>query len=235
MPFGGFYFEGRQGGIGDNRDKEEQHDPNFNEVKRSISEFIDILKKTGYISSSDNIDQIADNLLHGEYKKEMERARFRNLIEFSRVVHAEMHAISQADQLGRSVAGSTLYCTTYPCHLCARHIISSGITSVVYIEPYPKSLTEALYHREICSESSGTNGDQSLDQVLFRSFRGISPTLYQRVFAYRKRKDSYGAIAKWVPEDAMPIGAVANAVRPEFEAFVANQIADVLKLIHTQR
>lgn len=129
--------------------------------------------------------------------------------------------------------GSTLYCTTYPCHLCARHIISSGIGSVVYIEPYPKSLTETLYHREIVSEPDLNAQQIDQDKVHFRSFRGISPTLYQRVFSYRKRKDSYGAIAKWSPENAHPSGAVSMAVRLDFEAFVANQIAQTLDMIHS--
>ncbi len=229
-PGGGFFYEGRSSGIGDNRDKEEQRDPNFNEVKRSISEFVDILSRTGYITSSESIDAIAENLLHGDHKKDMEGARFRNLIEFSRVVHAEMHAITEAARVGRSLSGATLYCTTYPCHLCARHIISSGIDEVVYIEPYPKSLTADLYHREIITESPVESVGE---RVTFRSFRGISPTLYQRVFSHRRRKDSYGAIAKWVPESAMPVGAVFHAVRSEFEAFVANQIAEILNLIHT--
>jgi cytidine deaminase len=232
-PGGGFFFEGRKGGIPDNRDKEEQHDPNFNEVKRSIAEFIDILKTTGHLDGKEDTSKIADELIHGAYKKDMENARFRNLIEFSRVVHAEMHAISQAAMVGRSVRDATLYCTTYPCHLCARHIIAAGIKAVVYIEPYPKSLTEALYHREIITEPrDGEDPDQ--DRVHFRSYRGISPTLYQRVFAYRKRKDEYGAIATWDPDEAIPVGAVSNAVRPDFEAFVANQIAQTLELIHNE-
>lgn len=229
-PGGGFYFEGRIGEIDDNRDKEEQHDPNFNEVKKSIVEFIDILKSTDYVESDRDASELAENLLHGDHKEAMEGARFRNLIEFSRVVHAEMHAITQAAMLGRSLKESTLYCTTYPCHLCARHIISSGINSVVYIEPYPKSLTEALYHREISSEAN--EGGRGKGKVEFRSFRGISPTLYQRVFSYRKRKDAYGAIAKWVPQNAMPVGAGAMSARHEFEAFVANQIAQTLEMIH---
>lgn len=231
-PHGGFYFEGREGGISDNRDKEEQHDPNFNEVKRSISEFINILKSTDYIQSDIDTSKIAEDLIHGAHKKDTDDARFRNLIEFSRVVHAEMHAITQAAMTGQSIAGATLYCTTYPCHLCARHIISAGLKSVVYVEPYPKSLTESLYHREILSEPRDDQTSDT-DRVVFRSFRGISPTLYQRVFMYRKRKDTYGAIAKWDPEEAMPVGAVSKAVRPEFEAFVANQIARTLEKIHT--
>ena len=141
-PGGGFYFEGRTDGIVENRDKEEKHDPNFNQVKKSVSEFIDVLKNTKYIDEQLDTDDIANDLLHGSHKKDMENARFRNLIEFSRVVHAEMHAITEASRLGRSISGSTLYCTTFPCHLCARHIISSGIRCVVYIEPYPKRLTE---------------------------------------------------------------------------------------------
>ncbi len=234
-PTGGFYYEGREGGIGDNRDKEEQHDPNFNEVKLSISEFIEVLQEAGYLPDHLECDRIAEDLLHGEHKHITKDMWLRNLIEFGRVVHAEMQALSQAAMLGRPVSGSTLYCTTYPCHLCAKHIISAGIASVVYIEPYPKSMTELLYHREIVAEprDQGSSADDS--KVEFRSFRGISPTLYQRVFSYRQRKDAYGAIAKWVPANAMPVGAIANAVRPEFEALVANQIASTLELIHKKR
>lgn len=234
-PAGGFFFEGRQGGIGDNRDKEEQHDPNFNEVKLSISEFIEVLQDTKYINEDLSAEEVAEQLLHGSHRHVTKDMRLRNLIEFGRVVHAEMQAISQAAMLGRPVGGATLYCTTYPCHLCAKHIISSGIKGVVYIEPYPKSLTELLYHREIVSEPGDQQGNPDGLRVEFRTFRGVSPTLYQRVFSYRKRKDAYGAIASWAPAEALPIGAVANAVRPEFEALVANQIAPVLELIHREK
>jgi cytidine deaminase len=230
-PNGGFFFEGRKGGIPDNRDKEEQHDPNFNEVKKSVAEFIGILQTVGYVAEDTDLNAIAEELLHGAHKKNMENARFRNLIEFSRVVHAEMHAITQAAMTGRSTQGATLYCTTFPCHLCARHIISAGIKKVVYVEPYPKSLTETLYRREIVTEPA-EGQDVDTDRVLFRSFRGISPALYQRVFAYRKRKDAYGSIATWDPNEALPVGAASDAVRPAFEAFVANQIAQTLELIH---
>lgn len=231
-PDGGFYFEGRDGKIGDNRDKEEKHDPNFNEVKRSISEFLDILGGAGLLREGQDAKNLPDELLHGMHKDLMAETRLRNIIEFSRVVHAEMQAITEAAKNGRSLHGSTLYCTTYPCHLCARHIISSGISQVVYIEPYPKSLTDSLYHREIASGSRESEGSALDPRVQFRSFRGVSPTLYQRVFSYRKRKDEYGAIARWVPEDAVPVGAVAKAVRPDFELFIANQIAQVLEKIH---
>ena len=232
-PNGGFFVEGEKGAIGDNRDKEERHDPNFNEVKRSISELVRILHDAGYLIEDSKVDSIADELLHGQHKQEMKDARLRNLIEFSRVVHAEMQAITQAAMIGRAVQDGTLYCTTYPCHLCARHIISSGLREVVYIEPYPKSLTAALYHREIRAEGSNKALSDDDPRVTFRPFKGISPSLYQRVFEYRKRKDDYGAIAQWLPGDATPVSASTRSADPEFELFTANQIASVLEKIHS--
>lgn len=236
-PKGGFYYEGRENTIGDNRDKVEQHDPNFHEIERSIGELIDVMKEAGFIQKKESSAKLAEELIHGDHKELTAEARIRNLIEFGRVVHAEMHAISQAALTGRSVKGATLYCTTYPCHICARHVIASGIEEVVYIEPYPKSLTASLYHREMVSEgdSESTSNSDLDNKVVFRSFRGISPTLYQRVFAYRRRKDSYGAIAEWVPNMAHPLGAVSEITRPTFEAFVANELANILDKIHSNQ
>jgi deoxycytidylate deaminase len=57
--------------------------------------------------------------------------KVKDLIEFSRSIHAEMHAILTAGRLaGDKIRGGKLYCTTYPCHSCARHIIAAGITEV---------------------------------------------------------------------------------------------------------
>jgi deoxycytidylate deaminase len=234
LPNGGFYFEGRENTIGDNRDKIEQHDPNFHEIERSIGELIEVMKEAGFIKREDSSAKLAEELIHGDHRELTAEARIRNLIEFGRVVHAEMHAISQAAMLGRSVQGSTLFCTTYPCHICARHVIASGIREVVYIEPYPKSLTASLYHREMVSEgdADSNSSPEAESKVLFRSFRGISPTLYPRVFSFRRRKDSYGAIAEWEPSTANPIGAVSEISRPQFEAFVANGLAKILDKIH---
>jgi deoxycytidylate deaminase len=55
-------------------------------------------------------------------KRLMARRRIRDsqlmdIIEYGRMIHAEMAAISDAARSGRSVKGSTMYCTTFPCHL----------------------------------------------------------------------------------------------------------------------
>lgn len=54
----------------------------------------------------------------------------------SRAIHAEVNAIAHAARYGLSLNGSTLYCTHAPCPSCARLIIQSGISKVVYKYPY---------------------------------------------------------------------------------------------------
>jgi deoxycytidylate deaminase len=90
--------------------------------------------------------------------KEAARALLRKsgklggLIEFSRAIHAEMHAILGAGRIaGDKLVGGKIFVTTYPCHSCARHIIAAGITEVYYIEPYRKSLAIKL-HGDAISE-----------------------------------------------------------------------------------
>jgi dCMP deaminase len=50
--------------------------------------------------------------------------------------HAEENAISQAAHHGISVDGAKLYCTISPCLMCAKMIINSGISEVVYEDEY---------------------------------------------------------------------------------------------------
>jgi dCMP deaminase len=57
--------------------------------------------------------------------------------ELCRAVHAEQNAIIQAALHGISIEGATLYCTHQPCILCAKMMINSRITKVVYRESYP--------------------------------------------------------------------------------------------------
>lgn len=205
-PGGGMWFEGREGS--DNRDYLVEFDPNSSEISNIFLELVGALKKIGILDSEiakRTDESIVEDLLHGEWKPYTIDARVRNLIEFGRVVHAEMHALSEAARLGRSTHGATLYCTTFPCHICARHIIASGISSVVFIEPYPKSLTKKLYSKEITTDDQRGAIDGS---VVFRPFQGVSPVLYQRVFSFRTRKNKLGTIAKFNRTGAVPVGAV---------------------------
>lgn len=51
--------------------------------------------------------------------------------------HAEENAITQAAYHGTSVKGGCLYSTFSPCLMCAKMIINSGITEVVFNVGYP--------------------------------------------------------------------------------------------------
>lgn len=104
-------------------------------------------------------------------------SRIKELIEFSRAVHAEMHAIIQASQKsGDRVKGGKLFCTTYPCHNCARHIVVSGIKEVYYIEPYRKSLAVKLHNDAI------TEDESKKECVRILMYDGVSPDAYSLFF-----------------------------------------------------
>lgn len=51
--------------------------------------------------------------------------------------HAEENAIVQSAYHGVSIQGSTIYTTFSPCLMCAKMILNSGITQVVYNAHYP--------------------------------------------------------------------------------------------------
>ncbi len=94
---------------------------------------MNIFKFDGKSEDEENLKiQSRDAILGSSLKK---------LTEYGRPVHAEMSALMSCAKNGISVDGATLYCSTFPCHNYAKHIISAGIKRIVYIEPYPKSHT----------------------------------------------------------------------------------------------
>ncbi len=125
----------------------------------------------------------------------------RNLIEFSRSVHAEMEAIVSVARSGHgTTVGSTLYTTTFPCHSCARHIVAAGIEKVVFIEPYSKSLALDLHNDSI------TVTDEP-NKVRFVQYAGFAPRSSLRVFSSvgRERKTDTGRFIEISRRDAAPL------------------------------
>lgn len=151
------------------------------------------------------------------------KSKIRGLIEFSRSVHAEMHAIIIGSQIaGERVKGGKLYCTTYPCHSCARHIIVSGIREVYYIEPYRKSLAIDLHGEDI------TETESEKDKVRILLFEGISPTRYYKFFKIKSdsRKNKSGEIIKLDRKTAFPIFEVSLESLPALEAIIVHKLVD---------
>jgi dCMP deaminase len=51
-------------------------------------------------------------------------------------VHAEQNAIADCAKRGVSCAGATAYITHYPCIICARILLASGVVEIKYIQDY---------------------------------------------------------------------------------------------------
>jgi len=65
--------------------------------------------------------------------------------ELCRGLHAEMNALLQAAAHGIPVAGATLYSTAFPCSLCAKMLINTGIQRVVAASDYPDNLAKEMF------------------------------------------------------------------------------------------
>lgn len=158
------------------------------------------------------------------------RAMIGDVIEYGRMLHAEMNAITDAARFQRSTVGATLYCTTMPCHLCTKLIIASGIKRVVYIEPYYKSLVGELY-----SDSVDTHEPYTQGRVAFEPLKGVTPNSFLRVFRKGKRKGSNGLALNWDTDAAGPIFGTRYSYYIPFEAKEIDEFATQLRDVEDQR
>lgn len=105
-----------------------------------------------------------------------------------------------AARRGVAVDGGTLFVTTFPCHECTRHIIAAGISRVVYIAPYSKSLADALHADAIQLDPDQPCGDA----VRFEPFVGVAPRSYLDHFSMLPRKDKKGRAKEFTKRSAVP-------------------------------
>ena len=147
------------------------------------------------------------------FTERIRSSKIKDLIEFSRSVHAEMHAIVLGSQItGSQMINGKLYCTTYPCHNCARHIVLAGINEVYYIEPYVKSLCLTLHN------DSMTENELEKDKVKILIFDGVSPRKYQIFFTnFAERKNKTGDISIINNKTAKPKSRKSLQALPQLE------------------
>lgn len=147
-------------------------------------------------------------------RKACEDSRLLDITEFGRAVHAEMDALFTCARAGVETVGTTLFSTTFPCHNCAKHIVTAGVKRVVYIEPYQKSQALDLHDDAITIEDHGDAAarpecederDRVPRKVVFEPFTGVGPRRFFDLFSTklsngyplkRKRKID-GTKAKW--------------------------------------
>lgn len=162
---------------------------------------------------------VKSGIKEAEIRKILDGTEVDDLTEFSRSIHAEMEAILTVAREGRhSLVGSTMYTTTYPCHNCARHIVAAGIASVIYIEPYRKSLAIALHNDAISEDPDDKK------RVVFRQYDGISPHHYLTLFKAATDRKVGGKFARPAANTALPVFRVPLDSPVEYESKV---IADL--------
>lgn len=158
------------------RDLERGVDSNVTIKTELVEDAVRRLREAGWLVEDKkhrSDEDLAKAALFGE------RAFFRDskmfdVIEFGRAVHAEMAAITQAGRHGIVLQGARLFCTTFPCHICARHIVAAGIREVVFIEPYEKSRTVELFSDSIVVEPH----EPSDARATFKPLVGVAPRRY---------------------------------------------------------
>jgi len=114
-PGGGYYWPGD---LNDHRDFVLGYDPSTKTKKQILAEIFHILQDNGWFSDDKKgreIEDLVDQALVGNPSAVLKDAQLMNILEFGRVVHAEMSAIAEAARRGLPTQGATLYCTTYPC------------------------------------------------------------------------------------------------------------------------
>jgi deoxycytidylate deaminase len=217
----------------DNRDHTKRRDYNAVKKYEIIEEMISFMAAQGVMqfNKQSSATEVVEKLLFGSSSTKFKDLRVSNLIEFGRVVHAEMNAITEAARRGIAIGGGTLYCTTFPCHMCARHVISAGIKKVVYIEPYPKSMTADLYDESVTIDGdSGRNLEDERSphpKVVFEPFEGVAPSLYTDLYKAGTRKNSRGYTIEWSRQSARPKSIRTAAAHISLEAPLFKQLEEL--------
>jgi deoxycytidylate deaminase len=222
---GGVIWDEVAGTERDYRDYKLGQDPAAGAKKEIVTEILEALSNANWLvaeKAERNCEELAHDALFID-PKPLSSTAVADLLEFGRIVHAEMAAICDAAMRGVSIRESALYCTTFPCHMCARHIIAAGIHRVVYIEPYPKSRAKRLYKRAIRVDLD-READQ--DAVTFDAFVGIAPSRFLDLFDMVRRKDDKGYALKETAPNQGPKGVASGSLVAELESSYLGSIAN---------
>lgn len=174
-------------------------DSNQEEKIKMLKDIFERLKKVKWLDK-DHQDKSEEELVKDALKlDDTKDMQFLDVTEYGREVHAEMDALVSGARGTESVKDGILYCTTFPCHICAKHIVASGIKKVIFIEPYPKSHAQDLFPDSI------SVGEDKEDKVHFKPYFGIAPKRYVDLFKMNQRKDeATGKKIDWIASQSVP-------------------------------
>jgi deoxycytidylate deaminase len=169
----------------------------------------------------------------------------RDITEYGRPVHAEMSALTAVGRTGGNTRGAGLFCTTFPCHTCAKHIVAAGIARVVFVEPYPKSKARDLHADSIDlvgeaveeTRKSELTASLASKRTRFEPFLGVGPRRYFDLFSMKlgsgrsmQRKDERGDVLRFEPNTATPRIPLATTTYLEDEIQAAGVLEDARQL-----
>ncbi|NIF33849.1 cytidine deaminase [Enterobacter sp. Cy-643] len=168
----------------------------------------------------------------------LENSKLKYITEYGRVVHAEMEAILACARSNISTNNGVLYCTTFPCHNCAKHIVASGINRVFYIEPYPKSKAFDFHPDSI----STADTENCKTRVVFEPFVGVGPRCFFNLFSINqgigykiKRKDKDGNKLNWSRKDGRLRMQMLPSSYIERESVSANIVARLAERLQSEQ
>jgi len=122
-----------------------------------------------------------------------------------------------------------MYTTTFPCHNCAKHIVSAGIQRVVYVEPYPKSKAASLFPDTIAIDEPFRE-----DKVVFDVFRGMGPRRFFDLFSmrlssgYEVVRKRNGTVVPWPEPGQAPRTSFQPSSYIERESLAADELLETL-------
>jgi deoxycytidylate deaminase len=189
--------------------------PEFNEDTNEIKDYPDgrdYMRGMDYNAKekANIIESLKDGISDSELERleiNISKSGIKDITEYGRVVHAEMDALLSCARRGVSTKNGIMYCTTHPCHNCAKHIVASGIDKVFYIEPYPKSKALVMH-----DDAVTINNTLPRNHVKFKAFIGVGPRQYINLFSMqlsdgkqmkRKKSGDYAAI-DWKQKNSTP-------------------------------
>lgn len=186
------------------RDFKVGEDANAKEKQKIIDEVLENIATV--IEKS--VDSERVKALKDEIEVVLKNSKIKEITEYGRVVHAEMDALLSCSRSNISTLGATLFVTTFPCHNCAKHILSAGIEKVIFVEPYPKSKALEM-HKEAITQKWESIEPETKNKLVFEPFVGVGARNFVNLFSMSlgvgsklKRKDSTGKIIEWCSEKA---------------------------------
>lgn len=192
---GGTYWEGD---AADGREFQLEKDSNDQRKKEILLDIAARMLAAGIISDDYKDPGALRKVLLDRSDNTIKDSQLMDSLEYGRTVHAEMNAITDAARNGHAVRGCVLYCNTFPCHNCAKHIVASGLGRVTYLLPFPKSYARQLFYDSIAIDQS----PELESKISFNQFVGIVGPIFERLFSKSKWKGKDGSVPPFVKREA---------------------------------